>query len=50
MMVFELFAQLVGIEDPFSIGFSSEEGEDSENYHYFVMEEMNFIKKLLLLT
>ena len=45
MMVFELFAQLVGIEDPFSIGFSSEEDEDSENYHYFVMERNEFYKK-----
>ncbi|MEG4958863.1 MULTISPECIES: Imm10 family immunity protein [unclassified Microcoleus] len=38
MMVFELFAQLVGIQESFYIGFSS--GEDNE--HYFVMQRHEF--------
>ncbi|MGB7712549.1 MAG: Imm10 family immunity protein [Microcoleus sp.] len=41
MMVFELFAKLVGIEESFYIGFSS--GEDNE--HYFVMQRHEFHKE-----
>ncbi|MEG4168447.1 MULTISPECIES: Imm10 family immunity protein [unclassified Microcoleus] len=41
MMVFELFAQLVGIQESFYIGFSS--GEDNE--HYFVMQRHEFHKE-----
>jgi len=38
MMVFELFAKLVEIQESFYIGFSS--GEDNE--HYFVMQRDEF--------
>ncbi|MEG3842167.1 Imm10 family immunity protein [Microcoleus sp. herbarium14] len=41
MMVFELFAQLVGIQESFYMGFSS--GEDNE--HYFVMQRHEFHKE-----